>query len=364
MSVLTGCARFPSAANASATPAQTIYGEIMLNSQGVISPSSYYFFALGVDQTSNSGPVPVTGGTEYTNGWGTMNNLPAGTVQQPPLFVEFNNGSFAEYVQSGTFQVNTATLAVTSVGAGTVQVTITAAGLPGSPKAYPITITNNETATAVASQIVSALLADSTLCAQWTPSLSGANIVLTQVNCSGNDATLNIAITPVTATGITPVVTSSPTVTGVSGSNGTTWKYLGAPYNCGTRFDGTNWHIYVEVDQSALTKYGLIPTGIANPIVQANWITVASLTVPPQQSGLTKPYDGFGVSGNSYLTPIPLNVSQTWISGEGGVPAQPSDNEAITGSTTDGLYDPGYYLDIVWWTVSVRIYSQSTAAAS
>ena len=231
VSVLAGCARFP-ASSTSVTPAQTIYSEIML--QGSINPSYYYFFALGTDQTSNSGPVPVPVGNAYTNGWGTINNLPAGQVQQPPYFVQFNNGTFEQF-------------------------------------------------------------------------------------------------------------------------DGVTGQPLGAPYHAGTRFDGQYWHIYVEIDQSLLTKYNLLPAGTTSPIVQANWITVTSLTVPPQENGLLQPYDGFGVNGNGYLTPIALNSVQSWTSGQAGVPAQPA-GETTTASTINGVYDPGYSLDIIWWTLSVKIY--------
>ena len=120
----------------------------------------------------------------------------------------------------GTRQVETATVAGSITGDGTVIVTITAAGLTGSPLAIPVTVTNLDTASAVASKIRTALKANTVVNAMFE--ITGpvaAAVTLTKRLKEADDATLNIAIDNGTATGLTPAPTSVDTTAGVAGTS-------------------------------------------------------------------------------------------------------------------------------------------------
>lgn len=99
--LLIGCARYPSTLPPDNTPERTIYTRIVLNSVagGAVRASSYYFLAVGVDQSSATGPVPVVTGIGNTSGWGTIAPLPGGQVEEPPFYIVCHNNSFAVYRQ-------------------------------------------------------------------------------------------------------------------------------------------------------------------------------------------------------------------------------------------------------------------------
>jgi len=116
----------------------------------------------------------------------------------------------------GTAQVETATVAVTSVTAGDIVVTVTAAGLTGSPKAVTVAVAESDTAAAVAGKVRVALGNDSAITNLFT--VGGATIYasLTRKVAVANDATLNIAIAA--ANGVTAALTSGHTTAGSLGS--------------------------------------------------------------------------------------------------------------------------------------------------
>ena len=128
---------------------------------------------------------------------------------------------------AGTAQVETATAATTATGSGNITVTVTSAGMTGSPLAVTVPILINDTAATWAGKVRTALAANATIAARFTVSGTTTAIVLTRkpvtvltdgtetVNLlPADDATLNIAIAAGT-TGITPVVTSTDTTAGV-----------------------------------------------------------------------------------------------------------------------------------------------------
>ena len=123
--------------------------------------------------------------------------------------------SVGELKDSTTAQVETATVAGDVTVGGDITVTVTAAGLAGSPKDYSVAVLDTDTNTQIATKIKNVLLADSALTALYTPSSNGADIILTKVDPAANDETLNIALTNDTTTGLTPVVTSTNTTFGI-----------------------------------------------------------------------------------------------------------------------------------------------------
>jgi hypothetical protein len=122
----------------------------------------------------------------------------------------------------GVLQVNTATVVGTVTATGNISVVVTAAGLTGSPKTYPVSVVDGYTASQVAAAIVATLAADTVLSALYTatnPSGSTTTVVLTAVKDASNDSTLNIAISNGTAAGITNEPTSVNTTAGVGNAS-------------------------------------------------------------------------------------------------------------------------------------------------
>jgi hypothetical protein len=128
---------------------------------------------------------------------------------------------------AGTAQVETATAATTATGSGNITVTVTSAGMTGSPLAITVPIVSGDTASAWAGKVRTALAANATIAARFTVSGTTTAIVLTRkpgtvltdgtetVNLLlADDATLNIAIAAGT-TGVSAVVTSTDTTAGV-----------------------------------------------------------------------------------------------------------------------------------------------------
>jgi len=146
------------------------------------------------------------------------------------IVVATNNTSGSDSLVTGTAQVETATVTAASgiTGSGNATVTVTAAGMTGSPKAISVALTTaaHTTATLIATAIAAALNADTAYAALFTAT-SSTNTVITTRNAStlgfypANDATLNVAIANGTCTGITTASTSADTTAGVvsSGAN-------------------------------------------------------------------------------------------------------------------------------------------------
>lgn len=138
---------------------------------------------------------------------------------------------------SGVYQVETAVIVGTITLAGDMTVTVTAAGMTGSPKAISVAVALNDDASAVAGKVRTALAADTDVAAMFGVSGAGANVVLTRLQSAANDATLNIAYDNDTCTGLTPDATSNNTTAGVKGD------YKGVMVG-NTCVDTTNFDIY------------------------------------------------------------------------------------------------------------------------
>jgi hypothetical protein len=121
-----------------------------------------------------------------------------------------------EYLEGGTYQVETATVNGTITGSGNATVIVTAAEMEGTPITFSIPVTSGETAAIVAARIRLFLGANKNLSDVFTVSGSGATVVLTQRQYTGNDSTLNISIDNGTCTGLSTAATSADTTTGVA----------------------------------------------------------------------------------------------------------------------------------------------------
>lgn len=114
---------------------------------------------------------------------------------------------------------------------------------------------------------------------------------------------------------------------------------IGRPYNAEVTSDRTG--LVVEIDVR-----DLVPSGTLLPdTLQLNWITMKDLTIPPQDIGYTKEYDGFGPTGTDYLFDVPLNQNWTRASGdEYGTPAELPNDTTTTGD-----------IDLIGWSVDIRL---------
>jgi len=148
---------------------------------------------------------------------------------------------------SGVAQVETTPIVGTITGDGNATFTITGAGITGSPVAISVPVLNGDTPTVVAAKAAVVVNANAAVSALYTASSLVADFKLTAKKSAANDATLNIAYTNGTCTGLTPDATSDDTTAGVKGD------YRGAEAGT-TLVDTTNTNIYRN------TGTNLVPT--------------------------------------------------------------------------------------------------------
>jgi len=149
---------------------------------------------------------------------------------------------------AGAAQVETATAAGTITTAGNASVTVTAAGMTGSPKTLSVAVANGDTAATWAGKVRTALAADAAVAALFTVGGTTTAITLTRKPTQtftvpggtlglyvANDTTLNIALANGTSAGITAAGTSANTTAGVLTSgvkiydNDTDFEGVGIP---------------------------------------------------------------------------------------------------------------------------------------
>lgn len=180
----------------------------------------------GVTSTGVTGSVEIGAGNNFITLTDVTAAYSVSTLVASGNFVidltDNDTASSTAFV-AGTQQVETATAAGTVTLAGNATITVTAAGMTGSPKAISVAVALNDTATLWAAKVRTALAADIDVSALFTVSGSTTAIVLTRKETSlglrfANDSTLNIAIANGTSTGITAAPTSANTTAGVVSS--------------------------------------------------------------------------------------------------------------------------------------------------
>lgn len=112
------------------------------------------------------------------------------------------------------------TTAGVAIGTGNATVTVTGAGITGSPLAVSVPVVAGDTAAAWALKVTTALQALSAITSLYTVTNSTADIIFTRTIPAANDATLNIALTNGTCTGITPAASSADTTAGSISTTG------------------------------------------------------------------------------------------------------------------------------------------------
>lgn len=118
------------------------------------------------------------------------------------------NGAF----EPSNAQVETATVQGTITTAGNARVIVTASGMTNSPKTIQVAVATNDTAAQVAAKIRAALAADTNVTSRFAVSGTNADVVLTRLIATFNDATLNLDIANNTSAGLVAAPTSADTV--------------------------------------------------------------------------------------------------------------------------------------------------------
>lgn len=124
--------------------------------------------------------------------------------------------AFNSQLNVGTAQVETAVVVGTITGDGNATFTVTHAGMTGSPKAKSVAVLNGDLPSDVVTKAVAVLNADADITAHMLFHADGENLVARLIEASANDATLNIAYTNDTCTGLTPDASSDNTTPGVA----------------------------------------------------------------------------------------------------------------------------------------------------
>lgn len=122
--------------------------------------------------------------------------------------------TFLEYATTSAKQVETATIVGTISTAGNVTVVVTSKFLPSSPITLQVAVLLSDVATAIATKVRTALLANPEILSVYAVSGSGATVVLTGLMSRDNDATLNISTANGTSAGLTNAPTSVNTTVG------------------------------------------------------------------------------------------------------------------------------------------------------
>ncbi len=145
-------------------------------------------------------------------------------------------------------QVETATVAGTITTAGNATVTVTAAGMTGSPKAISVAVALSDNAAAIAGKVRTALAADSAVAALFTVSGAGTAVILTRSAPVANDATLNIALADGTCVGVTAAPTSADTTAGVASYTAGSWASMQTALTAANAVNSDPGAVQPEID--------------------------------------------------------------------------------------------------------------------
>ncbi len=136
---------------------------------------------------------------------------------------------------AGRKQITTQTVIGTVATGGSMTLTVTNAGLTGSPLAISFNVDAGDIPSAVAAKAVAALSGNAAVAARFEADNIGADFALTRLVEAANDGTLNLAIANGTATGVTPDGSSTATQTGLATSIGTVAQRIGQHAQFGPR---------------------------------------------------------------------------------------------------------------------------------
>lgn len=137
----------------------------------------------------------------------------------------------------GIRQLETATVVGTVSTAGNLTVTVTAAGMTGSPISLTVAVLLADSDIVVAQKIRAAMQANANIIALFAVGGAGPEVTLTKLAPAANDDTLNIAIALATAAGITAAAASVDTIAGIAAN--TKVYLIGKSLDYATKFTST-----------------------------------------------------------------------------------------------------------------------------
>lgn len=202
--------------------ARAIYGLTAVGTP--IGTNSAGSITIGVPQTQDR--------LDSVNAGYSLQAVIVGASSALVLDLDDATSSASTAFTAGAAQVETATVTAASgiTTSGNATVTVTAAGMTGSPKAISVALTTtaHTTATLIATAIAADLNADADYSAMFTATSSTNTVITTRKPTASitvsrgtlnlydaNDATLNVAIANDTTVGITTAATSANTTAGV-----------------------------------------------------------------------------------------------------------------------------------------------------
>jgi len=152
---------------------------------------------------------------------------------------------------SGVAQVETAQIVGTITLGGNATFTLTSGLTVGSPLAISVPVLLNDTPTIVAAKAAVVFNATAAVAADYVATSNAADLILTAKKAAANDATLNIAYTNGTCTGLTPDASSNDSTAGVKAD------YRGAPYGT-VLTDTTNGNLYENQGSAEVPTWTLL----------------------------------------------------------------------------------------------------------
>lgn len=185
-------------------------------SAGIVNPAVPRVLSVVGSVSGITGNVVITGKND--NGETISETIAANgatTVNGTKAFKEVISVQLPAQSHTPTAQVETIAVTHKADLAGTIVVTVTAAGMANSPKAINVVVAaEDDTNAKVATKIRAALNDSVDITSFFTVGGSSANIVLTTKAIAANDATLAIALSDAASTGVT-MGSSTDTTAGV-----------------------------------------------------------------------------------------------------------------------------------------------------
>jgi len=135
----------------------------------------------------------------------------AAAANDATLNISIDNGTCTGITTAASSANTTAGVAS---GAGNALVTVTGAGITGSPLAVNVAVAAGDTAATWAGKVRTALGLLSAITDLYTVGGASTSITLTRITPAANDATLNIALANGTCTGINAAASSTDTTAG------------------------------------------------------------------------------------------------------------------------------------------------------
>jgi hypothetical protein len=125
------------------------------------------------------------------------------------------SSAFGTILKRGVCQVESTPIVGAITGSGNATVTVTKAGMTGSPLAIVVAVLNGDTTDTVATKMVAAMNLIANFNAKCVAWCSGSILYVGAIVAIANDGTMNIAYTNTTCAGLTPDATSDHAVAGV-----------------------------------------------------------------------------------------------------------------------------------------------------